>query len=127
MNSKISAVFLAPAAAACGLWLVGCSPGETKSAAPAVQATNIVLTPAQRQSVHLHTVAGSKFRRTITTTGTVAFDADRATTVLAPISGPASKLLVALGASVARDEPLALIASPDYAAAVSAYRKGVVT
>ncbi len=55
--------------------------------------------------------------------GHVAFDADRATQVLAPISGPVSRLLVSVGAQVKAGEPLATVASPDFAAAVSAYRK----
>jgi cobalt-zinc-cadmium efflux system membrane fusion protein len=67
------------------------------------------------------------FHRTIETTGTVGFDNDRATTVLAPISGPASRLLVSLGARVEAGAPLALVDSPDYAAAISGYRKAVVT
>jgi cobalt-zinc-cadmium efflux system membrane fusion protein len=54
----------------------------------------------------------------------VAFDADQSTTVLSPLSGPVAQLLVSVGASVARGQPLAAVASPDFAAAVGAYRKG---
>ena len=46
---------------------------------------------------------------------------------MSPISGPASKILVQLGAKVKAGDPLALIDSPDFAAAVSAYRKAVAT
>ena len=72
-------------------------------------------------------MVATSFRRSVETTGTVAFDADRATQVLAPISGPVSRLLVSVGAHVKAGEPLATVASPDFAAAVSAYRKGDAT
>jgi cobalt-zinc-cadmium efflux system membrane fusion protein len=70
------------------------------------------------------TVVASSFRRSVETTGAVAFDADQATQVLAPISGPVLRLLASLGAHVRVGETLATVASPDFAAAVSAYRKG---
>ncbi|HET8765457.1 MAG TPA: efflux RND transporter periplasmic adaptor subunit, partial [Rhodanobacter sp.] len=44
-------------------------------------------------------------------------------TVLAPFSGPVVKVLVALGDRVKAGQPLASVASPDYASAVEAYRK----
>jgi cobalt-zinc-cadmium efflux system membrane fusion protein len=61
------------------------------------------------------------------TTGTVGFDNDHATTVLAPISGPVSKLDVSLGAKVKAGDVLATASSPDYATAISTYRKAVTT
>jgi len=68
-------------------------------------------------------VARSPFRRTVEATGTVAFDQNRATQVLAPISGPVARIAVELGARVARGQALATVASPDFAADVSALRK----
>jgi cobalt-zinc-cadmium efflux system membrane fusion protein len=127
MKNKLSTIFTIRAAVVCGVLLVGCSREEQKTPTPTVAVGNVTLTTAQRQSIHLQTVATSRFGRTIETTGTVGFDSDQATTVLAPISGPAAKLLVSLGASVKAGEPLAMIESPDYAAAISAYRKGVAT
>ena len=53
------------------------------------------LTAAQRQHIQLYTVAPSRFRRTVETTAAVDFDNDQATSVLAPFSGPVSRLLVA--------------------------------
>lgn len=85
------------------------------------------LDPAQRQKVRLETVAVTSFHRTIETTGTVAFDQDRATQVLSPISGPVSRLLVEVGARVAKGQPLAVVASPDFAGFVSALRKAEAT
>jgi membrane fusion protein, heavy metal efflux system len=105
------------------------SPSRAAEAAPerAAVATNVVLTAAQRQKLHIATIKPSTFRRTIETTGTVDFDNDQATTVLAPVSGPVSRLVVSLGAKVKAGDALATVASPDYATAISAYRKAVVT
>jgi membrane fusion protein, heavy metal efflux system len=85
------------------------------------------LTDEQRGKVRLEQAAVSSFHRTIETTGTVAFDQNRATQVLAPISGPVSRLLVEVGARVGRDQALAVVASPDFAADVSALRKAEAT
>jgi membrane fusion protein, heavy metal efflux system len=119
----------APAIAiAFAVMAAGCSrPGENAPPPPASAATNVTLSAAQRQRVKLQTLGGSKFHRTIETTGTVGFDNDRSTSVLSPISGPVIKLLVSLGEKVKAGDPLAIIDSPDFAAAVSAYRKGVAT
>ena len=87
----------------------------------------MTLTPAQRQHIQLYTVALSHFRKTVETTGTVDFDNDQATSVLAPFSGPVSRLLVEPGQRVAQGQPLAMVESPDFAAAISAYAKGLVT
>lgn len=98
------------------------------AAAPAASAAaqkpaEVTLSPAQRQKIRLEKVAVAPFRRTIETTGTVAFDQNRTTQVLAPISGPVARLQVELGARVARGQALATVASPDFAADVSALRK----
>lgn len=97
------------------------------AAATAASASNAMLTPAQRQHIHLHTMAPSDFRSTVETTGVVDFDNDQATSVLAPFSGPVARLLVSPGQQVAKGDPLAVVDSPDFAAAVSAYRKALVT
>ena len=52
------------------------------------------------EHLRLYTVAPSKFHKTIETTGVVDFDNDQATSVLAPFSGPVSRLLVSLGDQV---------------------------
>ena len=105
-----------------------CTPKTDNDAQTAsVTASNVTLTPAQRQNIHLYTVQPAKFRKTIETTGIVDFDNDQATSVLAPFSGPVSRLLVSLGAQVKEGDPLAVVASPDFAAGVSAYRKALET
>ncbi len=58
---------------------------------------------------------------------TVAFNGDISTQVLAPISGPVARILVEPGARVTRGQALAVVASPDYAADVAAYRKAEAT
>ena len=108
--------------------LASCS-GKTNSAAHASTAavSNITLTPAQRQHIHLHQVQLSRFHKTIETTGVVEFDNDQATSVLAPLSGPVTRLLVALGDTVRKGDALAAVDSPDFAAAVSAYQKALAS
>jgi membrane fusion protein, heavy metal efflux system len=92
-----------------------------------VTANNARLTAAQREHVQLYTVQPSKFHKTIETTGVVDFDNDQATSVLAPFSGPVSQLLVSLGAQVKEGTPLAAVESPDFATAISTYRKAFAT
>ena len=122
----IMKAFIPAALGAC--LLAGCSSQTDSSpATSSITASNITLTAAQRQNIHLYTVEPSKFHKTVDTTGTVDFDEDQATTILAPMSGPVSRLLVSLGAQVEAEQPLAEVESPDFASAVSAYRKALAT
>ena len=106
----------------------GCSTSTQDNAqAASATPTNVVLSAAQRQNVHLFTVAASGFRKTVETSGMVDFDNDQATSVLAPFSGPVSRLLVSPGDKVRKGDPLANVYSPDYAAAISAYGKALAT
>ncbi|MHB8476757.1 MAG: efflux RND transporter periplasmic adaptor subunit [Steroidobacteraceae bacterium] len=118
----------AVAAALTVLTLAGCSrktdPGPQS---PVGSLSNVSLTKAQQQHIRLFVVGPAKFHKTIAATGTVDFDNDQATSVMAPISGPVSRLLVALGERVKKGDPLAAVASPDFAAAISAYQKALAT
>ena len=107
----------------------GCSPqsGAKTRTDVATRPSNVTLTAAQRQNIQLYTVAPTKFRKTIEATGAVDFDNDQATSVLAPFSGPVTRLLVSAGARVKKGDPLAVVDSPDFAAAISAYRKALAT
>ncbi|MDE2223376.1 MAG: efflux RND transporter periplasmic adaptor subunit [Candidatus Omnitrophica bacterium] len=106
----------------------GCSSKtDSSSQASSVIASNVTLTATQRQNIHLYTVEPVKFRKTVEAVGTVDFDRDQATAVLAPFGGPVLKLLVSLGAQVKAGQPLAEVNSPDFAAAISAYRKAFAT
>ena len=81
------------------------------------------LTETQRARIHLETVAKVSFQPSVQVSGTVAFDGDHSTAVLAPISGPVSRILVEPGAQVEGGQPLAYVSSPDFAADLAAYRK----
>ncbi len=106
----------------------GCSPATTdQPSATSVTASNVTLTAAQRPNIHLYTVARSTYHRIISTTGEVDFDNDQATSVLAPFGGPVTRLLVSPGDRVKAGDPLAIVDSPDYALAISTYRKALAT
>ena len=107
--------------------LAGCSPRSDSDQKAAATANGVTLTSAQRQNIRITTVARSNFHRTIETAGAVDFDNDQATSVLAPFSGPVAKLLVSPGDKVRKGAPLAIVDSPDFAEAVTTYRKAVST
>ena len=109
--------------------LGGLPSAEAATAAPerAAVATNVVITAAQREKIHTETLKASTFRRTVEASGIVSFDNDQATTVLAPISGPVTRLAVSLGAKVKEGDVLATAASSDYATAIATYRKAITT
>lgn len=108
--------------------ITGCSPkADDDAQTPSVTASNVTLNAAQRQNIHLYTVQPAKFRKVIETTGVVDFDNDQATTVLAPFGGPVSRLLVSPGDKVKTGDALAEVDSPDFATAISAYRKALAT
>ena len=46
---------------------------------------------------------------------------------MSPFTGPVTRIFVALGQPVAKGQPLALVASADFAAAIGTYRKAAVT
>ena len=115
------------AVAAIVLALTASSKSDSGGQSAVVTATNVKLTPAQRQNIRLYSVVQSKFRKVTETSGVVDFDNDQATSVLAPFSGPVSRLLISLGERVKRGDPLAMVDSPDFAAAISAYRKALIT
>jgi cobalt-zinc-cadmium efflux system membrane fusion protein len=126
MNNKspaIAAAVIATGVIFCG----GCSKKDEYAQSSAVKPNNVTLTAAQRGNVRLYTVQASKFHKSVETTGVVDFDNDQATSVLAPFSGPVSRLLVSLGAQVKSGDPLAEVYSPDFAAAIGAYRKALAT
>ncbi|MGE5732440.1 MAG: efflux RND transporter periplasmic adaptor subunit [Gemmatimonas sp.] len=96
-------------------------PADSTTAANAPH--NFTVTEAQRQRLHIVIVQPTSFRPAVQATGNVAFNGDRSTQVLSPVSGPATKVLVSPGAVVKRGQPLATVSSPDFASAVADYRK----
>ena len=117
----------AAALAASTLLCCACSSKGNDAEGATVTATEVKLTAAQRQHVQLFTVASANFRKTVEVTGVVDFDNEQATSVLAPFSGPVSQLLAAPGDQVKAGDGLARVDSPDFASAVSAYRKALST
>src|SRR5690348_7468862 len=112
-----------PVLLAASFLLGGCSSGAGVNAPAAAAPGDVKLSAAQMQHVQMYTVAESPFHKAIHANGTVDFDQDRSTSVLAPISGPVTRLLVAPGDRVKKGQALAYVDSPDFAAAVGAYRK----
>jgi cobalt-zinc-cadmium efflux system membrane fusion protein len=120
MRNKI----LLPAVMAALCLLIGCGKSEN---APANSGNNVSLTAEQRGNITLTTVTAGPFRKNVDTTGTVDFDNNQATAMLAPFSGTVSRLLVEPGQFVRKGQALANVVSPDYATSVSTYRKALVT
>jgi len=83
----------------------------------------LTLTPEQRQRINITTVQPEPFRPMVEATGTVAFNGDRSTQVLSPVSGPVTRVVANPGAVVSRGAPLAYVSSPDFAEGVATYRK----
>jgi cobalt-zinc-cadmium efflux system membrane fusion protein len=108
-------------AAGCSSQTAGIAPGASTTA------SNVTLTAAQRQHLQIDTVTPTTFRRSVDATGVVDFDNDQATSVLAPFSGPVSRLVASLGEPVKQGQELATVSSPDFAAAFAAYRKAIAT
>lgn len=106
------------------LILTGCSK-TTEEKTETTETTTTV--KSATSNVRTETVALQSFRKTIDTTGTVAFNQNRTTQVLSPISGPLARIMAGVGSRVSRGEALAIVASPDFAAAVSALRKAEAT
>ncbi|HEY6456396.1 MAG TPA: efflux RND transporter periplasmic adaptor subunit [Steroidobacteraceae bacterium] len=108
-------------AAGCSSHTAGTSSDVTTTA------SNVTLTAAQRQHLRVESVAPTTFRRSIDATGVVDFDNDQATSVLAPFSGPVTRLVATLGERVTKGQELATVSSSDFAAAFAAYRKAIAT
>jgi membrane fusion protein, heavy metal efflux system len=106
--------------------IAACSPEKPSTAGDTSLVNtprNVMVTPEQRQRIKTVTVQPVSFRPLIEATGNVAFNGDKSTQVLSPVSGPATRIVVSPGSVVARGQPLAYVSSPDFASAVADYRK----
>jgi cobalt-zinc-cadmium efflux system membrane fusion protein len=109
--------------------VAGCSSSGPKKAADSTAgkdsaaSATFTFSPEQLQRIKVTAVQAESFRPMVEATGTVAFNGDRSTQVLSPVSGPVTRVLVNPGASVAKGAPLAYVSSPDFAAGVATYRK----
>ncbi len=113
------------ALAAALLWS-GCAHYATDQ--PAEQAKPVqpgyfTVPPDQMAHLKVITVGTEVWQTTITTTGTVDWNADRTTQAITQVNGPISRILVDQGSRVTAGEPLLYVSSPDVANAVSSYRK----
>jgi membrane fusion protein, heavy metal efflux system len=114
------------AAGCAAMFTAACKPDSSAKPADSSKVyapQNVSITAEQRQRIHLVTVQPVSYRPVVEATGNVAFNGDRSTQVLSPVSGPATRVLVSPGAVVTRGQPLADVSSPDFAAAVADYRK----
>jgi cobalt-zinc-cadmium efflux system membrane fusion protein len=122
---------VATLAAFTALAATGCADGDSATVhdtpptaeSPDGASAPVTFTPEQLARLQVQPVALETFRPSLQTTGTVAFDSDISTQVLAPISGPVTRILVQPGAVVRAGQPLAIVSSPDFAAAVADVRK----
>ncbi|HEV2596480.1 MAG TPA: efflux RND transporter periplasmic adaptor subunit [Sphingomicrobium sp.] len=104
-----------------------CSSSSDENSSANATVANVRLSKSQRAHIQLYTVTPVAYRQNIDAPGTVDFDNDQATSILSPFSGPVTRILVDLGQRVSKGQPLALVESSDYATAIGAYRKAVVT
>ncbi len=125
MTTQTTRRAAAPAAAALLALIAACSSKEAGTLADttASQPQALTITAEQRQRIHVVPAQEISFRPVVEATGNVAFNGDRSTQVLSPVSGPATRVIGAPGMVVHRGEPLALVSSPDFASAVADYRK----
>lgn len=114
-------------AAALSFAVAACSSSPDADNSAATVVANVRLTNAQRAHLQLYTVVPVGYRQKVEAPGVVDFDNDQATAVVSPFTGPVTRILVALGQAVTKGQPLALVQSADYAAAVGAYRKATAT
>lgn len=119
MRTTIVACAFALTAAACSRNPQKAETDSTQAKTPA----GFTIPAAQLSRIHIVPVVRSMFRPTISTTGSVAFNGDRTTQVLSPVSGPVTAIYVTLGTHVAAGTPLAAVSSPDFASAVANFRK----
>ncbi|MFI5235307.1 MAG: efflux RND transporter periplasmic adaptor subunit [Gemmatimonadales bacterium] len=118
---------LAAASAVVLLLAAGCSHAPADAAERSGDSLQITIPAEQRARIATITVAPVAFAPLVQANGTVAFDGDQSTPVLAPISGPVTRIVVEPGAEVKKGEVLAYVASPDFAAALAGYRKAAAT
>ena len=129
--TRTQASFFLALAAALGAACHDAQPATTDGAAATGGASgadapkDVSLPEQQRARIHSEVLAPTQYGAVIQVTGSVAFDGDQSTSVIAPISGPVTRLAVDLGATISRGQPLAYVSSPDFADAIADYRKAI--
>jgi cobalt-zinc-cadmium efflux system membrane fusion protein len=102
---------------------VSAAPAETSTSASDNEAALFQVPQNQLEHLKIAEVKKTVWSSTVRTTGTVDWDADHTTQAITQVDGPISKLLVDTGATVAADQPLLYVSSPDVATAISTYKK----
>ncbi|MEO8360262.1 MAG: efflux RND transporter periplasmic adaptor subunit [Vicinamibacteria bacterium] len=120
MRRAIFSIVVASSLSACGSPPPPASAGPAAAAAdagsftvPADQLSHLKIAPAQMVT----------WSTTIRTTGTVDWDNEHTTQVIAQVSGPITRIVADAGAHVAAGDALLYVASTDVTNAVSSYRK----
>lgn len=90
---------------------------QGKAAAP------FALSKEEVSHLRIETIAPGPLERTLRLSGRVVYDGLRTVSVVTPIGGPVSRILVFPGQHVSAGEPLLEVKSPDYAALRASYRK----
>lgn len=116
-----------PAALLALAFVAGCGHRPAATADAGGDSLLITVPEAQRGRITVATAKEEAFAPVVEANGVVAFDGDQSTPVLAPISGPVTRIVVEPGAVVRAGDPLAYVTSPDFAAAMAGYRKAAVT
>jgi len=80
---------------------------------PADQLAHLEIAPAKKVS----------WAVSVSTTGTVDWDADHTTQAITQVGGPILRIVVDTGTQVKAGDPLLYVSSPDVATAISTYRK----
>jgi cobalt-zinc-cadmium efflux system membrane fusion protein len=102
---------------------VSAAPAETSPSSSDNEAALFQVPPNQLEHLKIVEVKKAVWSSTVHTTGTVDWDADHTTQAITQVDGPISKLLVDTGATVAANQPLLYVSSPDVATAISTYKK----
>ena len=126
LSSRVAILLFAVCATGCGRGTASRDTAATSGhvyADSSARPTAFRVTPAQRARLQVVTVDRTTFRPVLNATGTVAFNGDHSTSVIAPISGPVVRVIAQLGARVSARQTLATVSSPDFATDVAGYRK----
>jgi len=110
---------------ALALTLAGCAGTGPKSGVDqnSGNAELFTVPPDQMAHVQVLTIEPTSLTRTLRLTGNVAYDSFQTTPVITQVSGPVSRIVVAPGQLVHRDQPLLYVSSPDYSQLRSNYLK----
>ena len=109
------------------LSLAGCSgpkPVAASSSPPAdaTQPSLLTLPPDQLAHLKIAAVRKATWANTVHTTGTVDWNNDRTTPAITQVSGPVVRIVAEPGQTVAENQPLLYVNSPDVTNAIATYK-----